>query len=285
MPSHRDLQALAGVYALDALDDRAEHRRFTRHLRRCPACAEEVRGFQAVATALALAAAAEPPPELHERVMAAVGRTRQLPPVTARPRLRALDLWTPPGVWLPRLAMVTAAVAVVAVIVLSIALSGTRQQLSSARAQLHSTRAQASSAQAQLNSARAQLNSDRARSQAIAVVLAAGTQTVTGSVATGGKATVLLSVTKRELVVSTSGLAALPAGKAYQLWLIGPSATQPTAIRSAGLLPPAVGGLTSPVPAPGLVAGDKLAMTVEPAGGTNQPTTTPILLLSLPVAT
>ena len=276
MPSHRHLQALAGVYALDALDDGAEQRRFTRHLRRCQACAEEVRAFRNVAAALAFAAATEPPPELRERVMAAVGRTRQLPPVTARPRLRAWPLWTPPGVWLPRLATVTAAVAIVAVVALSIALSGTRQQLNSARAQLNSTQARLSSAQAQIDSA-------RARSQAIAVVLAAGVRTVTGSVATGGKATVLLSVRKRELVVSTSGLATLPAGKAYQLWLIGPSSTQQTAIRSAGLLPPAVAGLTTPVLASGLVSGDKLGMTVEPAGGSKQPTTTPILLLSLPV--
>jgi anti-sigma factor RsiW len=83
LPSRRNLHALAGVYALDALDG-AEQRRFTRHLRRCQACAEEVRGFRDVATALAFAAAAEPPPELRTQVMAAVGRTRQLPPLTPR---------------------------------------------------------------------------------------------------------------------------------------------------------------------------------------------------------
>jgi anti-sigma-K factor RskA len=256
--SRRNLHALAGVYALDALDEGAEHKRFTRHLRRCQACAEEVRGFRNVATALAFAAAAEPPPELREQVMAAVGRTPQLPPVTPRRRSRGWLPWTPPGAWLPRLATATAAVAIAAVVVLSIALSGTRQQLNSARAQ----------------------------SQAIAAVLAApDIRAVTGPVTGGGMATVLLSAGKRELVVSTSGLAALPAGKAYQLWLIGPSSTQPTAVRSAGLLPPAVAGLTTPVLASGLVAGDKLGLTVEPAGGTNQPTTTPILLLSLPART
>ena len=252
----RNLHALAGVYALDALDEEAELRRFTRHLRRCRACADEVRGFRNVAAALAFAAAAEPPPELRNRVMAAVGHTRQLPPVTPRPRVRSWLLWTPHSAWLPRLATVTAAVAIAAVVVLGIALSGTRQQLNSARAQ----------------------------SQAIAAVLAApDIRTVTGPVATGGKATVLLSAGRRELVVSTSGLPTLSAGKVYQLWLIGPSSTQVAAVRSAGLLPPAVAGLTTPVLASGLVAGDKLGLTVEPAGGTKQPTTTPILLLSLPV--
>jgi hypothetical protein len=33
------------------------------------------------------------------------------------------------------------------------------------------------------------------------------------------------------------------------------------------------------------VAGDQLGLTVEPAGGSSQPTTTPVLLLSLPVRT
>ncbi len=201
-PSRRNLHALAGVYALDALDEGAEQRRFARHLRRCRACAEEVRGFRNVATALAFAAAAEPPPGLREQVMAAVGRTRQLPPVTPRRRLRAWLLWTPHSAWLPRLATVTTAVAIAAVVVLSIVLSGTRQQLNSARAQ----------------------------GQAIAAVLAApDLQAVTGPVSTGGKATVLLSAGKSELVVSTSGLATLPAGKTYELWLIGPSSTPATA--------------------------------------------------------
>ena len=257
-PPRRDLHALAGVYALDALDDGAEQKRFTRHLRRCRTCADEVRAFRDVATALAFAAAAEPPQELREQVMTAVGRTRQLPPATPRRRLRDWLLWTPQSAWLPRLATATAAIAIAAVVALSIALSGTRQQLNSARAQ----------------------------GQAIAAVLAApDVRTVTGPVTTGGMATVLLSAGKRELVVSTTGLAVLPAGKTYELWLIGPASTRATAVRPAGLLPAAVAGRTTPVLASGLVAGDKLGMTVEPAGGSDQPTTTPVLLLSLPVRT
>jgi anti-sigma factor RsiW len=257
--SRRDLHALAGAYALDALEEGPEQERFTRHLRRCRACAEEVRGFREVATALAFAATAEPPPELRERVMAAVGRTRQLPPeVTPQGRLRFSLPQLPPSVWLPRLATVAAAGAIAAVVVLSVVLSGTRQQL----------------------------NSERTQSQAIAAVLAApDVTTATGQVTSGGAVTVLLSADKRELVVSTRGLAAVPAGKTYELWLIGPSSTQKTAIRRAGLLPPAVAGLTTPALASGLVSGDELGMTVEPAGGTNQPTTTPILLLSLSTKT
>ena len=70
----------------------------------------------------------------------------------------------------------------------------------------------------------------------------------------------------------------LPPGKVYQLWLIGKPA-----ITSAGLLPPAKDGQTPPVLATGVVKGDTLGLTVEPAGGSAQPTTKPILALPLPV--
>lgn len=252
--SRHDLHALTGAYALDALDTEAERERFSRHLRRCQSCAGEVRGLREVATALAFAAAAEPPAGLREQVIAAADRTRQLPPEVAR--RRRMGIWWPAipwRLWLPRLATVTAVVAVVAAVVLGITLSGTEQRL----------------------------NTERAESQGVAAVLAApDVRTVSGPVGTGGIATVVLSASKGELVVSTNGLAALPAGKVYQLWLIGPPA-----VRSAGLLPAAVAGRTEPVLASGLVVGDKLGLTVEPAGGTRQPTTTPILLLSLPAGT
>ena len=45
-------------------------------------------------------------------------------------------------------------------------------------------------------------------------------------------ATVVLAAARHELVVVTTGLPALPAGKVYQLWLIGQPKTT-----SAGLLP------------------------------------------------
>jgi hypothetical protein len=90
----QDLHSLTGAFALDALQGGAERERFSRHVSRCPSCASEVRGFREVATALAFAAAVEPPPELRDRVLAAAARTRQLPPeVTthARPRRGRLD--------------------------------------------------------------------------------------------------------------------------------------------------------------------------------------------------
>jgi hypothetical protein len=244
-----DLHALTGAYALDALEPGAERDRFARHLNRCQSCASEVRGFREVATALAFAAAVEPPPELRERVMTAVARTRQLPPeISTHARPRRSRAWAP---WVPWLSGVVAAAGIVIAVVFGLAQAHTQQELNQARAQ----------------------------NQAIAEVLAApDAKLLTSRTTVGGVAIVVLTAEKRQLVVSTTGLPPPPAGHVYQLWLIGP-----VRIVSAGLLPAAEAGKTAPVLASGIVAGDKLGLTMEPAPGTAQPTTKPILALPLPV--
>ena len=245
-----DLHSLSGAYALDALEDGAERDRFTRHMSRCQTCASEVRGFHEVATAMAFAAAAEAPPELRDRVLTEAARTRQLPPEVrthARPRrTRAVVPWVP---WLSG-AIATASIVVA--VLFGFAQAHTQQEL----------------------------NQIRAQNQAIALVLSAPqVRLLTHSTTKGGVATVVLAADRHELVVTTAGLPALPAGHVYQLWLIGK-----TKIRSAGLLPEATSsGQTAPVLASGVVKGDTLGLTVEPAPGSRQPTTTPILALPLPV--
>jgi hypothetical protein len=238
-----ELHTLTGAYVLDAVDDPAEQHRFARHLRRCQACTAEVRSLREVATSLALAAAADPPPAMRERVMGAVGRTRQLAPEVDQ-HARS---------WRPRMTPVIAVFAAVAVViacVLGIRLASTQRQLSAAQAQ----------------------------ARAISGVLSAPDARILSSrTTTGGVATVVVSAARRDLAITIAGLHALPDGQVYQLWLIGPPRT-----RSAGLLPAAVAGRVGPVLATGLVTGDKLGMTIEPAGGTNQPTTSPLLVLSLP---
>jgi anti-sigma-K factor RskA len=184
-------------------------------------------------------------------------RTRQLPPeLSSRHRRRARFAWPQlpwlQGPWLQGLVAVTAAIAIAAAVVFGIGQSDTRQQLSQAHAQ----------------------------AAAIAVVLAApDARTASGPTSLGGRTTVVVSAELRELVVTTSDLPALSDGKVYQLWLIGPAPAAVTAFRSAGLLPSAASGLTAPYLASGLVGGDKLGITVEPPGGSKQPTTTPIVQL------
>jgi anti-sigma-K factor RskA len=240
-----DMHTLTGVYALDTLEPGAEHDRFSRHLRRCQACQDEVRGLREVATSLAFAVAAEPPSTMRARVFAAAGRTRQLPP-----EMRSHSQLQTPGFVLPRLVAAVAVAALVAVAVLAVAQVSTERQL----------------------------REERQQSQAIAAVLAApDARIVTRSTVVGGATTVIESSTLRQLVVTTTGLPMPPGGKVYELWLIGQRRTEP-----AGLLPAGTAGRTEPVLATGLVRGDKLAMTVEPAGGTSAPTSTPIVVVPLP---
>ena len=245
----RDLHSLAGPYALDALEAGSERDRFTRHLSRCQSCAAEVKGFREVATAMAFAAAAEAPAELRGRVLAAAARTRQLPPEVrthARPRRSRTQV-----PWVPWLSGVVATASIVVAVLFGFAQAHTRDEL----------------------------NQVKAENQAISLLLSAPeAKLLTHTVTNGGVATVVLAADRHELAVVTTGLPALPAGQVYQLWLIGKPKTV-----SAGLLPPAKNGQTPAVLATGVVKGDTLGLTVEPAGGSAQPTTTPILALPLPV--
>ncbi len=243
-----DLHSLTGAYALDALEAGAESERFARHLERCSSCAGEVRGFREVATGLAFAATATPPPGLRDQVLAAAARTRQLPPeVSSHARPRRVPARVPRMPWVPWLSGVVATAAVVIAVLFGFSQAHTEQELNQARAQ----------------------------NQAIALVLSSPqVKLLSQSTTEGGVATVVVAADTHRLVVTTSGLPALPAGKVYQLWLIGQQK-----IVSAGLLPSATSGQTAPVLASGVVSGDKLGLTVEPAPGSAQPTTTPILEL------
>jgi anti-sigma-K factor RskA len=244
-----DLHSLAGPYALDALEAGSERDRFTRHLSRCQSCAAEVNGFREVATAMAFAAAAEAPAELRDRVLTAAARTRQLPPeVSTHARPRRSRTGVP---WVPWLSGVVATASIVVAVLFGFAQAHTRDEL----------------------------NQVKAENQAISLLLSAPeAKLLTHMVTHGGVATVVLAADRHELAVVTTGLPALPSGQVYQLWLIG----KPKIV-SAGLLPAAKNGQTPAVLATGVVKGDTLGLTVEPAGGSAQPTTTPILALPLPV--
>ena len=246
-----DLHSLSGAYALDALEAGSELDRFTRHLSRCQSCASEVSGFREVATAMAFAAAAEPPAELRMRVLTAAARTRQLPPEVAggsHARPRRSRTWVP---WVPWLSGVVATASIVVAVLFGFAQAHTQDEL----------------------------NQVKADNEAISLLLSAPeAKLLTHEVTNGGVATVVLAADRHELAVVTTGLPALPSGQVYQLWLIG----KPKIV-SAGLLPPAKNGQTPAVLATGVVKGDTLGLTVEPAGGSAQPTTTPILALPLPV--
>jgi len=244
-----DLHVLTGSYALDAISD-TEREEFERHLQHCPACEAEVRGMRETAARLALACAVTPPARMEQQVLAATYRTRQLPPLSAdRPR-RALPRRAssrsafprgafPRGAVTRRVAVLAAAASVAVAVALGITQLSAQHQL------------------------------DQARATAIArVVTAPDAHVATARTSVGGSVTVVTSAALREAVVSASGMASLPSSRVYQVWVMSPSGA-----RSAGLIH------GSSLLASAVRPGDQIGITVEPAGGTARPTTTPVAVV------
>jgi anti-sigma-K factor RskA len=255
-----DAHTLAGAYALDAITVR-DRERFERHLAGCEECAREIAGLREATARLGSAAAEPLPAGLKERVMAIAAVTRQQPPAeeqaartriwarataTVGSRLRSLG-------WPGRLTLgagTAAATAVLAIAIVFGVTNGSMQQ---------------------------QLNQAQASTQQIAVVLTAqDAHMMTGAVAGGGTATIVMSHARHALVFTAKGLRPLPASRGYELWLIGPAGTRPVR-----MLPASSNGMTGPVIASGLRAGDHLALTDEPAGGSARPTTPMMLDVAL----
>ena len=235
-----DLHVLTGSYVLDAISE-AEREEFERHLQNCPTCDAEVRGLRETAARLALACAVTPPARMEQQVLAATYRTRQLPPLPAdRPRRERRRVQPERALRFPRrIAVLAAAASVAAAVALGITQLSAQHQL------------------------------DHARDTAIArVVTAPDARVEAARISAGGNVTVVTSAALREAVVSTSGMASLPSSRVYQVWVMSPSGA-----RSAGL----VHG--SSLLASSVRPGDRIGITVEPAGGTTQPTTTPVAVL------
>jgi anti-sigma-K factor RskA len=241
------LHTLAGAYALHALDP-GDEARFERHLARCDACAQEVRGLRETATRLGQAVAADPPQRLREQVLTAARRTRQVAPAT-RPGRRAVPVFARWPRWAQRLALAAAAVSVAVAAAAGVVAVTAQHRLA---------------------------HEETGSSEVAAVLTAHDAHMMTAPVAGGGSATVVMSHTKRMLVLTTDGLRVLSGARSYELWLMGPDGD-----RSAGMLPRPQRGMTAPVVASGLATGDKVGLTVEPAAGSPRPSTAPVLMLPL----
>ena len=251
-PLRSNQHTLTGVYALDALDTDAEVARFERHMAKCQGCTSEVRGFRETATQLGLAASRPPPPTLRAAVMDEVARTRQLPAPGDRARHGRP---APRLTWLPRLALAGAAIGLAAAITLGVLLVNTQNELSQTRHQL-----------AQSQTELAAINAVRTASDATLL---------TKATPIGGTVTVVASASRHQIVVTARGLPVPRAGQVYQLWLIGSNGNK---IRSEGLLT-LHNGRTGPVLISGVLRGDIFGITVEPPGGTVQPTVKPFIAI------
>ncbi|MGH3274834.1 MAG: anti-sigma factor, partial [Streptosporangiaceae bacterium] len=185
-------------------------------------------------------------PELREQTAQAASRIRQLPPVTGSQRA-APAAWT--RTWLPRMAVATAAGFAILAAGLGTAMHGAQIRLGQAQGSSH----------------------------AMAMVLGAPDAVMlTARVTSGGSATAVMSHRYRALVFTAAGLPALPPARVYQLWVMSPGG-----LRSAGVLVAGGDSRAGPMVISGLARGDRVGLTVEPAGGSPRPTSRPILVLTL----
>lgn len=259
-PSRRELHSLAAPYALDALEPH-ERARFEKHLKKCDRCTAEVRALSEDAVRLAWSTAAPAPLAMRDRVLAAVRTMPQEAPARgaapARPHhlpahVRGTE--PPPSqrrasrmcpLFVP-LATATAAAALVVASLFAVQAARTQDQL----------------------------DAERAQAREIANILAAPDARATNERDARGRGIgVVASVKEGRAVVTPSGLDELPRGRVHQLWLMRPD-VQP---RSLGLFrggtPLVTSGMNDDA--------TSLAVTVEPDGGSAQPTSQPIAQLAL----
>jgi len=243
-----DPHTLAGAYALDALGE-ADRENFELHLLGCESCRAEAASLRDAAGWLAEPAAAVPPPRLRGQVLTEAARTRQQPPpVRAAGRVRRSSHGI--GWRSRRLAVAIAGAGMLVALALGTLLISTQHQLRVQEA--HS-------------------------GQIAAIMNAPDADIMTVRARTHGSATVVMSRAAHALVLTTVRLPALPSNECYQVWLMGAHR-----VRSAGRLPTPKQGMTAPMVVAGLAAGDRMGVTVEPAGGAVRPSSPPVLMLPLP---
>ncbi|WP_329347659.1 anti-sigma factor [Streptomyces sp. NBC_01261] len=241
-----DLHLLTGAYALHALSDE-EREAFERHLVGCEACAQETAELSATVARLGLAVSVEPRREMRERVLGRITAVRQEAPAgtpllrsgrTAR-RGRLLSRW-----------------ALAACLAAAAALGGTavwqHQRAESALAQAH--------------------RAEQGTTRISAVLAAPDARAQVVPLPGDAKGTVVVSHSRDRAVFVVSGMAHAPAGKVYQLWF-----DESGTMRPAGLMNP--DRADQAVLLRGAVDGASgMGITVEPAGGSKRPTTTPLAL-------
>lgn len=245
-----DVHTLTGAYALDALpaDERAF---FERHLDLCEDCRREVEEFAWGAAALGEVTAEPPPPTLRASVLASIQQTPQVAP--AAPRLQpapepvAPAPTTPlrPSRWQRLQPMLVPAVA--AALALAVLLGGVS---------------------AVLQDRVEGLEEELASNQQLAAVLSDPTlQIVEVDGPAGTVARLLHAPASQEAMLVVDGLTQVPDEQAYQLWVLRDGAPVPDRVFRPDEHGRALVAFEEPV-----TADDAVAATVEPGGGSAQPT-------------
>lgn len=248
----QDIHALSGAYAVDALDD-IERIRFEEHLAACADCRDEVASLRDSAWMLGSLTDTAPPPELRDRLLAGIKEIRPLPPETA-PKHRADEAPEPSDASSGRRRFGWRTFAAAAA-VLAVVGSGTVAAVELIRDDSSQT----------MTTAERVLNAKDATTVAVDLPGAA-------------RARVVRSVSENRAVLVTSGMPAAPNGKVYELWLQHDEVMVP-----AGLMP---AGSDQTFVLKGDAADASAAgITVEPEGGSDEPTSAPIALFDFSQAT
>lgn len=260
---NHDERDLASAYVLDALDA-GDRERFEAHLAGCAECQAEVRSFRPVVDALArMTDARQPSPELRARVLGTREARASDVAQAFRPAIIVPQAFRPAII-------VPWSLAAAAVLGLAVLLPYT--------AQLRNRTRELSAAVRDLTARLA--DSDR---QLVAVrnevsLLAAPD---VKRVDLRGQGAVPQAMARayfsrvRGVYLVASDLPAIPSDRAYQLWFVTPGGPV-----NASVFTPDTGGraeLIAAVP-PGMPDPTVLAVTLEPAGGSPQPTSTPFLV-------
>ena len=239
------IHALSGAYAVDALEA-LERARFEAHLATCADCRAEVHGLRETAARLAETAPVDPPPALRDRVLADITRIRPLPPESSAHRPAHGASHAGQRRRWPQLLAAAATV---------LALAGVGTVI-----------------------AHPWDTGTHQVSLADQVLHAADAQRVSAALPHGATATVVRSVSQGRAVILTRHLRQPPHGKTYELWLQAPSGR----MHPAGLIQ---GGDRTLVLRGDAATAKAAGITVEPAGGSARPTTTPIALFAFTKAT
>lgn len=240
-----DIHALSGAYAVDALDD-LERAAFERHLAECAECRAEVAGLREAASMIAETTTAEPPAELRDRVLAGIAGIRPLPPEVPAASADPAAPTAPAARRRRRTPQFLAAAAAVAVIAAGGAVAW-QQPWSD------------DSSQSQLSAADQVLRASDAKSTSL-------------DFPGGAHATVTHSDALGRAVIVTKDMPPPPPGKVYELWLDQPG----EGMVPAGLMP--VRADQTYVLTGDAATATGAGITVEPEGGSPEPTTEPIAL-------
>ncbi len=119
-----------------------------------------------------------------------------------------------------------------------------------------------------------QTSEDASASSLAEIFSAADVQSAHSTIAGGGEATVVWSGKTGGAAIVAQGMPSLPSDKTYEAWFIDGTTGVAT---PAGTFVPGGDATTWHVLSGNMSAGDTIGLTVEPAGGSQSPTTPPIL--------